>query len=273
MSARDDKGHASPPQDRPPRAALLTASGVDVAIGSRRLVEGLDLSLAAGECLGILGRNGSGKSTLLATLAGLREPQAGSEALLGQAYASLSPREAARHRGYLPQTSHDAFATTVLETALVGRHPHLSRFEWEKPYDLAFARTALDFVGLAGMESRLVQSLSGGERQRLAVAALLTQEPELYLLDEPLSHLDLNHALAVLNIFRDCAAKGAGVVMVLHEPGLAARYCDRVLLLTGDGSYALGDSAEMLTAERLSSLYGYPLHALDDRGRPWFVPD
>lgn len=253
-------------------APLLATHALDVTIGKRRLVSGLDLTLAAGGCLGILGRNGSGKSTLLATLAGLRQPEGGEVTLLGQTYAALSPREAARHRGYLPQTSHDAFATTVLETALVGRHPHLSRFEWESAYDVGFARTALDYVGLAGMESRLVHTLSGGERQRLAVAALLTQEPELYLLDEPLSHLDLNHALAVLNIFRDCAAKGAAVVMVLHEPGLAARYCDRVLLLAGDGDFALGGCGEMLTAERLSALYGHPLRALDDRGRPWFVP-
>jgi iron complex transport system ATP-binding protein len=254
------------------KAPLLSAEGVRVAIGERTLVRELAFSVAAGECLGILGRNGSGKSTLLATLAGLREPAAGSVALLGQRYAALSPREAARHRGYLPQATHDAFSSTVLETALVGRHPHLSRFEWESAYDIDFARTALEYVGLAGMESRTVQSLSGGERQRLAVAALLTQEPELYLLDEPLAHLDLNHALAVLDIFRDCAAKGAGVVIVLHEPGLAARYCDRVLLLSGDGDYALGSCAEMLTTDRLSALYGHPLRALDDRGRPWFVP-
>lgn len=254
-------------------APLLSAREIEVAVGDRLLVSDLELAMHSGECVGILGRNGSGKSTLLATLAGLRPPAAGSVQLFGRSYADIGPREAARHRGFLPQTSHDAFATTVLETALIGRHPHLSRYEWESAYDIDFARTALEFVGLSGMEQRQVHSLSGGERQRLAVASLLTQEPELYLLDEPLSHLDLNHALAVLNIFRDCAAKGAGVLMVLHEPGLAARYCDRVLLLDGQGGYELGDTREMLTGERLSALYGYPLHTLDDRGRPWFVPE
>lgn len=252
--------------------ALLATQGLAVTIGERTLVRDLDLSIGAGECLGILGRNGSGKSSLLATLAGLRDPAAGRVELLGQSYASLSPRAAARHRGYLPQATHDAFATTVLETALIGRHPHLARYEWESAYDIDFARTALAFVGLAGLEARQVHTLSGGERQRLSVATLLTQEPELYLLDEPLSHLDLNHAIAVLDIFRDCASQGAGVVMVLHEPGLAARYCQRVLLLDGDGRCTLGATAEVLTAERLSALYGHPLVALDDRGRPWFVP-
>lgn len=254
-------------------APLLESRGLDVAIGERTFCRGLDFSLRRGERLAILGRNGAGKSTLLATLAGLRPAEGGAVLLSGVAYEFLQAREAALRRGFLPQTQHDAFASTVLETALIGRHPHLDRFAWESADDAAFARTALDFVGLQGMDLRSVHSLSGGERQRLAVATLLTQEPELYLLDEPLTHLDLNHAIAVLDVFARCAEHGAGVIMVLHEPGLAARYCDRVLLLYGDGRSEIGPSAELLTADKLSTLYGYPLRALDDRGRPWFIPE
>lgn len=252
---------------------LLESRGLDVAIGERTFCRGLDFSLRRGERLAILGRNGAGKSTLLATLAGLRPAEGGAVLLSGVAYEFLQAREAALRRGFLPQTQHDAFASTVLETALIGRHPHLARFAWESADDAAFARTALDFVGLQGMDLRSVHSLSGGERQRLAVATLLTQEPELYLLDEPLTHLDLNHAIAVLDVFARCAEHGASVIMVLHEPGLAARYCDRVLLLYGDGRSEIGPSAELLTADKLSALYGYPLRALDDRGRPWFIPE
>lgn len=251
---------------------LLAAHAVDVSIGTHRLCTGLDLAVRAGESLAILGRNGAGKSTLLSTLAGLRPPTAGDVRLEGRAYDARPAREAARLRGFLPQRHHDAFDSTVLETCLIGRHPHLERWAWESDADAEFARTALAFVGLAGMADRPVHSLSGGERQRLAVATLLTQEPDLYLLDEPLAHLDLNHAIAVLEVFSACVAKGAGVVMVLHEPGLAARYCNRVLLLYGDGRFDLGPSQVLLTAERLSEVYGYPLHTLDDRGRPWFVP-
>jgi len=257
----------------PATSSLLEARAVRIAIGERVLCSGLDLQLGKGERLAILGRNGSGKSTLLATLAGLRPTDGGTVLLSGIDCNFLQVREAARRRGFLPQVQHDAFASTVLETALIGRHPHLGRFEWESADDAAFARTALEFVGLKGMEQRSVHSLSGGERQRLGVATLLTQEPELYLLDEPLTHLDLSHAIAVLDVFSRCAEHGAGVVMVLHEPGLAARYCDRVLLLHGDGRTELGPTTELLTAERLSALYGYPLRALDDRGKPWFIPE
>jgi iron complex transport system ATP-binding protein len=253
--------------------SLLEARKLAVRIAGRTLCRDLSFTLRRGERLAILGRNGAGKSTLLATLAGLRAADDGEVLLGGDSYAALSSRDAACRRGFLPQVQHDAFASTVLETALIGRHPHLGRWQWESAADAAFARTALDFVGLDGMEAREVHSLSGGERQRLAVAALLTQEPDLYLLDEPLTHLDLNHAVAVLDVFARCASQGAGLAMVLHEPGLAARYCDRVLLLYPEGKCEIGSSAELLTADRLSRLYGYPLRALDDRGRPWFIPE
>ena len=251
---------------------LLTAQALTVAIGERTLCRELDLHVAAGERIAILGRNGAGKSTLLATLAGLHPPQDGQVMLGDAAYATLSARAAAQRRGWLPQAQHDAFAATVLETALIGRHPHLGRWQWETAADIDFARTALRYVGLAGLESRSVQGLSGGERQRLAVATLLTQEPTLYLLDEPLAHLDLNHAVAILEIFSQCAQLGAGVVMVLHEPGLAARYCDRALLLFDDGHWLFGDVATVLTADHLSALYGHPLRELQDGTRRWFVP-
>lgn len=255
-------------------APLLEARGLRVDIAGRAVIERLDFSLAAGESLAILGRNGAGKSTLLSTLAGLRAPAAGEVRLEGDAYAALSPREAALRRAWLGQVQADPFASGVLETVLTGRHPHLGRWQWESAEDARIARGALAAVGLAGMEKREVQTLSGGERQRLAIATLLAQAARLYLLDEPLSHLDLNHQMAVLELFagaaRDC---GAGVVMVLHDPGLAHRYCQRVLLVHGDGRTEEGAADDMLTAERLSALYGYRLRLVESDGRRCFIPE
>lgn len=252
---------------------LIEGRDLDVAIGSHAVCRDLNFSLAPGERLAILGRNGAGKSTLLSALAGLRAPDAGEILIGGSDYATLGPREAAKRRGWLPQRHSDAFASTVLETALIGRHPHLGRWDWESKKDAEIARGALAAVGLAGMEARDVQTLSGGERQRLAIATLLTQATPLYLLDEPLAHLDLNHQIAVLDLFagaaRDCHA---GLIMVLHEPGLADRYCDRALLVYGDGRYELGSCRELLTADRLGELYGHPLREVDADGRRWFIP-
>lgn len=252
---------------------LLEARKLCVGIGGKTFCRDLDLALRPGERLAILGRNGAGKSTLLSVLAGLRAPQRGELLIDGAGYAALGARKSALIRGWLPQARGDAFASTVLETALVGRHPHLDRWGWESEGDAAIVRRALAAVGLAGLEARDVQTLSGGERQRLAIATLLAQAPRLWLLDEPIAHLDLQHQMAMLELFTGAARDGgAAVVMVLHDPALAWRYCDRVLLIHGDGRSEGGAAREMLTAERLSALYRYPLQALESAGRISFIP-
>ena len=253
-------------------APLLAVRGLHVGIGGRSFCRKLDFELHRGQSLAIVGRNGAGKSTLLSTLAGLRPAQAGQIELAGQTYARLGARQSARLRGWLPQTRVDAVSATVLETALVGRHPHLERWGWEGEADARIVRAALAAVDLAALEQRDVQSLSGGERQRLAVATLLAQDAPLMLLDEPLAHLDLKHQIAVLDLFAAAVRRGASVVMVLHDPALARRYCDLALLVDGDGHCDFGPVAERLTAERLSQLYDYPLHALESGGHVSFVP-
>ena len=252
---------------------LLAAHRLGVDIGGHQVTRGLDLTIAAGQRLAILGRNGAGKSTLLATLAGLRVPAAGRIELGGTPYAELGARQAALRRAWLGQAQADPFGSTVLESALTGRHPHLGRWDWEPTRAAELARSALAAVGLAGLEQRQIHTLSGGERQRLAIATLLAQAAPLYLLDEPLAHLDLNHQMAVLELFagaaRDC---GAGVVMVLHDPALAYRFCDQALLIDGNGACQLGPVDAVLTAETLSDLYGYRLRQIEDGGHRCFIP-
>lgn len=252
---------------------LLEARGLGVDIGGRSVCSGLDLALRPGECLAVLGRNGAGKSTLLSVLAGLRPPESGEVLLGGRPYAGLAASEAALRRGWLAQSREDAFASTVLETALTGRHPHLGRWAWESKADENMVRAALAAVGLAGFESRLVHTLSGGERQRLAIATLIVQEAPLCLADEPLTHLDLNHQIAVLDLFAARAREnGVGWIMVLHDPGLAARYCSRALLLFGDGSHLQGPADEVIDAATLGRLYAHPLTEIRADGRRWFIP-
>jgi iron complex transport system ATP-binding protein len=255
-------------------APLLTTRTLDVGIAGRIFCRALELSLQPGESLAILGRNGAGKSTLLSVLAGLREPEAGEVRIAGVGYAQLGARRSARIRGWLPQSRSEAFSSTVLETALVGRHPHLDRWDWESEADARKARQALAAVGLAELAERDVQTLSGGERQRLAIATLLTQAPQLYLLDEPLAHLDLNHQIATLELFATLnrGEQRAASVMVLHEPGLAARFCSRALLLFDDGTTLQGRSDEVISSDSLSRLYGYPLREVGAGKLRWFMP-
>jgi len=252
---------------------MLEADRLAIAIGGRWICCEFSLQLAAGQCLAVLGPNGAGKTTLLNTLAGLRPPATGSVQLGGRPYEAWPPREAACFRAVLPQQSPDYFAASVLETVLVGRHPHLSRWAWEGPEDLAIAREALAAVDLVDFEQRDILQLSGGERQRVALAALLAQTPQLYLLDEPLNHLDLHYQLATLALFRQQAAAGKAVVLVLHDINLAARFADQVILLDGRGGVMAGSADDILQADKLSHAFSHRLHRIECDGRVQFIPD
>ena len=252
---------------------VLAARGLAVTIAGHRICADLDLTVERGACWAILGRNGAGKTTLLNTLAGLRAPAAGTLELLGRPLATLPRRETARLRGVLPQDDSDPFPATVIETVLIGRHPHLSRWVWEGAQDVAIARSALAASDMTGTEARDVATLSGGERRRVALAMLLAQDPRLFLLDEPASHLDLAHQLAMLDrLVQIVHAEERALVMVLHDVNLALRYCDHALLLA-DGEAIAGPAAELLTQERLSHLYGVPLQALRTARGAVFAPE
>ena len=252
---------------------VLRVESLEVDIARHTVCRDLSFALEAGQSLAILGRNGAGKSTLLAALAGLRPALSGRIELSGRTLSAYSLRELAQTRAWASQTHHDSFASSVLETALIGRHPYLDRWAWEDSADRLIAAEALLRVGLGGFASRAVQTLSGGERQRLALATLLVQAPQLYLLDEPLSHLDMNHAMQTLAILNEEQRKGRSVIAVLHEPNLALRHFDQALLLFGDGRWAHGACAEVINRDSLQRLYGHPVRALQDNDGQWFIPE
>jgi iron complex transport system ATP-binding protein len=249
----------------------LSAAGLTVRAGKRELVRELSVQFVPGEVVAILGRNGSGKTLTLHTLAGLRTPAAGQVSLEGTPLSQLKRRAVALRLGLLPQDVEDAFVTSALETVLIGRHPHLALWQWETAEDEAVARAALQAVDMGEFAARRTDSLSGGEQRRVAVAALLAQQPATYLLDEPTNHLDPHHQLTVLGLFRELANSGRTVVTTLHDPTLAARFADRVLLLFGDGRWSLGPVATTLTAETLSELYLAAMLELDAHGRRVFI--
>jgi len=250
---------------------LLETRSLQVTIGDTAVCRDLDLTINAGERWCILGCNGAGKTTLLLTLAGLRPPQAGHIALQQQALSALPRRQVARQIGILFQDQTDAFPANVLDTVLTGRHPWLGPLQWEGTADLEKARTALQAVGLAGIEQRSVTTLSGGERRRLGIATLLTQDPQLLLLDEPTNHLDIHHQIRTLQLVSELAANGdRALLLVMHDLNLAARYCNRFLLLFGDGETAQGNAAEVLTRPNLERLYQHPLLPLQGpQGQVW----
>ena len=249
----------------------LEARSLCVQAGGRELVSELDLKLDAGEFLVVLGRNGSGKTLTLHTLAGLRPAASGGVWLAGSPIERIARRSVARRLGVLTQDTEEGFTTTVLESVLIGRHPHLKALEWEGADDRRIATAALEHVGLAELAHRGTDTLSGGERRRAAIAALLAQDPEILLLDEPTNHLDPHHQLAVLELFHGLARTGRTVVATLHDATLAARFADRALLLFGDGRWQSGAAAQLLNAQSLGELYLTPMLELAAQGRKIFV--
>lgn len=253
------------------RASLLSCERLSVTAGDRCLVRDLMLSARAGRVISVLGRNGTGKTLTLHTLAGLRPAAAGRVLIGAENLHSCSRRALATRLALLTQHGDEAFPTTVLETTMSGRHPHIGFWHWESDEDRRIARAALDAVDLTGLEDRDVSTLSGGERRRVAIATVLAQDPAIYLLDEPANHLDPHHLLDVLRLFRRLADQGRTVLMSLHDAGLAARFADEALLLFGDGRWLYGPVVQVLTEENIGALYGVSVRELRWEGGRTFV--
>jgi len=250
---------------------LLSTSDLGVDVPGRRLVQALDVSFARGEFVAVLGRNGAGKTLTLSTLAGLRKANRGMVSLAGNDMTTLKRQDIAKQLALLPQSVDDIFPSTVRDTVMIGRHPHIGRLRWESAEDNDITLDVLRTMSVDELAERDVLTLSGGERRRVAVAQILAQAPEVFLLDEPTNHLDPQHQLDVLTIFRQAADNGACVIASLHDVNLASRYADRCLLLYGDGSWELGACDEILTESRLEALYGTPMEAINWRNTRLFV--
>ena len=251
--------------------AVLSCRNLGIRVPGRTLVESMDLSVSPGDFLAVLGQNGAGTTLTLHTLAGLRAPAAGAIYLDGRDVGVLRRREIAARLALLPQDADDVFPATVLETVLVGRHPHIAALDWESAADRRIARSALEHVGLGAFAEREIDTLSGGERRRVAIAQVLTQAPAVFLLDEPTNHLDPQHQLQVLGLFAAQAERGHTVIATLHDANLAARFANRCLLLHGDGRWRLGPAGDMLDEKNLSELYQTPMEVVTWRDRRLFV--
>jgi iron complex transport system ATP-binding protein len=254
----------------------MLLEGKALTIGYRDHVVGrdLDLRLATGEVLALLGPNGGGKTTLLKTLLGLLRPQAGDVYFGGRNLAEFSLRERARLLAYVPQIHAGTFAFTVETVVLMGRTAHGSLFAQPGAQDRAVAARALERLGIAHLAQRPYTMISGGERQLALLARALAQEPQFVVLDEPTASLDFGNQGKVMREIHALAAAGHGVLFTTHDPNQALRAADRAFLIRGGQMIAEGDATRVLTAERLEALYGAPVDMVADtaRGRTAFLP-
>lgn len=244
--------------------ASLQCNNLTVSVAGRDLVRELQLEIDAGSFVCVLGTNGVGKTLTLHTLAGLRPPRSGQVSVCGDPLDTLARRAAAVRLGLLLQIYEDAFPLSVMDIVLMGRYPRLNLWRWPGDRDLQAAHEALRKLDLAGLEGRIVTTLSGGERERVALATLMVQDPAVWLLDEPMNHLDPHHQLAVLDLLRETAQEGRVILTTLHNPAMAMRYADQALLLYGEGEWEYGSASELLEPDRLERLYQTPFDYYQD---------
>ena len=254
---------------------LLEARGVAFAYGRRRVLDGVTVGIAPGELVGVIGPNGGGKTTLVRLLSGVLTPSAGEVLLGGAPLARLVRRDVARRLAVVPQDPVLELPFTALEVVLMGRAPHLPALGFAGDRDVAIARTAMAGLDVGDVEDRSLDRLSGGERQRVLLARALAQEPEVLLLDEPTTHLDLRHQAGIYDVVEALRReRGTGVLCVLHDLNLAAAYCDRLVLLAGGRVVREGRPHDVLTVEVLRAAYGAEVHVGVNRltGDPLVVP-
>jgi iron complex transport system ATP-binding protein len=252
----------------------LSARGLAIGYGARVIGRGLDVNLAAGEVLALLGPNGGGKTTLLKTLLGLIAPLAGLALIDDKPLSAYTAAARARRVAYVPQVHVPTFAFTVEQVVLMGRTAHGNLFNAPSSADRAVAREALVRFGITDLSERPYTMLSGGERQLVLLARALAQEPRYIVLDEPTASLDFGNQGKVMRELRALAASGHGVLFTTHDPNHALRAADRAFLMRDGQCVAEGRVRDVLTRPQLEALYGAPVETLIDpvRGVTAFLP-
>jgi iron complex transport system ATP-binding protein len=240
----------------------VRAENIRVKLGGAEILHGVSLEASDGEFVGVIGPNGSGKSSLLKCICRALMPSGGSITLDGENIARMSYRESARRVASVAQNSPAGIDFTVLEMTLIGRSPHKRGMERDNAQDYEIARSALETVGLTGLEERAFSTLSGGERQRTALAQALAQQTPCLLLDEPTNHLDIHHQLNIMEIVKSL---GVTVIAAIHDLNIAAAYCDKLYVLRGGQIEASGAPEETLTPALIRDVYGVEAEISRDR--------
>lgn len=250
----------------------ISAHGLSIVLGGRTVLDRIDLALAPGGLIGLIGPNGAGKSTLARALLGLVPPSAGQVQVDGSAPARLGAKAVSRRIAYLPQGQDIHWPISVERLVGLGRLPHLGPLSHPGAADRAAVAQALAETGTAHLADRIAMELSGGERARVMLArALATGAPAL-IADEPLASLDPRHQIDVMELLAARGRAGALVVVVLHDLSIAARYCDRLVLLDRGRIHADGAPADILTDATLSTVYGVRAWRSVEAGAPLLVP-
>ena len=234
----------------------VSAQGLSYEVEAQTLLDGVDLDADRGQLVGLIGPNGAGKSTLLRVISGILGCHDGAVRLEGADLRSLSSKDVAAALALIPQIAPYTHGFTSIELVLMGRYPHLGRFQIEGREDNLIARESMRLTETEQFADRTLDTLSGGERQRVFVSRALAQQPRVLLLDEPTSNLDVFHQLKVFDLVRRLVDEGLTAIAAIHDLNMAARYCDRLVLLFEGRVLAEGPPDEVLTPEAMARAFG-----------------
>jgi len=255
--------------------SILKTQAINFSYDQDTVLHSISMNVSPGEFIGVIGPNGSGKSTLLKLLGGVLKPDSGQLYLKGKNYLDYQQKQLAQSITWVPQEHPTVFPFKVSEIVLMGRHPYLSAFTFEGEEDIEIAHSAMALTQTLQFSQRNFNEISGGEKQRVVIAGAITQEPELMILDEPTSALDIKYQIQILNILKQLNEdKNMTVILAMHDLHLAAKFCNRLILLEGGKIFKDGKAKEVLQKEHIEKVYGVKVHLIHDQnGNIMISPD
>jgi iron complex transport system ATP-binding protein len=235
---------------------ILNVAGIECRYGSIKVLDEVNLSVKPGDFVGVLGPNGSGKTTLLKSISRILKPHKGTILLDDEDIYSLESIDVAKKLAVVPQDTSIGFSFNALDIVLMGRNPHMSRFQMESKKDMTIAKRVMILTNTWQFANRPINELSGGEKQRVIIARAIAQEPQLLLLDEPLTHLDIINQLEIMDLVKQLSVNEKIIILaVFHDLNLAARYCNSAILLNKGKIFSAGTLSEVLTSKNIKSVF------------------
>lgn len=249
---------------------MIDIDGVGFSYSSTPVLKDVTASIEGPGFVSILGPNGVGKSTLIHCINKILTPTGGTVFIDGADVKGISIKDLAKEVGYVPYSANDTFPLSVVDTVLMGRHPHSKWGSLNDDLDMVYS--TLSLLGISDLAMRPFNELSAGQHQKVMLARGLVQEPKILLLDEPTSNLDVRHQIGVAKMLRKLAIeKNILVIMICHDINIAAKYSDKIILLSGGSIFAMGTPAEVITKENLKEVYGVFSEIVDDDGSPHVI--
>ncbi len=248
----------------------IKIDGLEFGYSSIPVLNDITLDLSGSKFVSIMGPNGVGKSTLIHCINKILTPTSGTVMLDGRDVKDIKIKEMAKQVGYVPYSANDTFPLTVVDTVLMGRHPHSKWKSLDSDLDIVY--DTLNMLGISHLAMRNFNELSAGQHQKVMLARGLVQEPKVLLLDEPTSNLDVRHQLDVTKMLKRLSVeKGILTVMISHDINIAAKFSDEVILMHQGRIYDAGTPEQVINEENLRAVYGVEARVVDDDGRPHVI--